>query len=302
LQGIAILLSIISFLIFLLAGNIPLSKEIVLDIRLPEALLSFSTGAILSIGGGVFQGVFRNPLADPYILGVSAGSALGTTLAIMFGIPQEPVALLFSLSTVGLIVAAGYCLRSNVKLLLFGVILNAFLSALILFIYATMPSESLQSAIFFTLGFISPVSITSSLVVFASSILMVILFTPISERLNAISMGDIISYFSGVSPSVERIIYIAIVSTITSIAVSKTGIIGFVGIVVPNMLRLLNIRSFKQIIPLSFYVGGIFLLVSQFIAKTIISPIQLPVGVITAILGSPVFTFILWRYTSIVKN
>ena len=301
-QGIAILLSIISFLIFLLAGNIPLSKEIVLDIRLPEALLSFSTGAILSIGGGVFQGVFRNPLADPYILGVSAGSALGTTLAIMFGIPQEPVALLFSLSTVGLIVVAGYCLRSNVKLLLFGVILNAFLSALILFIYATMPSESLQSAIFFTLGFISPVSITSSLVVFASSILMVILFTPISERLNAISMGDIISYFSGVSPSVERIIYIAIVSTITSIAVSKTGIIGFVGIVVPNMLRLLNIRSFKQIIPLSFYVGGIFLLVSQFVAKTIISPIQLPVGVITAILGSPVFTFILWRYTSIVKN
>ncbi len=301
-QVIAILISLATFALFLIYGKVPLSKEIILDVRLPEALLSFSAGAILSIGGGVFQGIFRNPLADPYILGVSAGSALGATLAIMYRFPPEFLSFSLSIATVGVIAIAGYTLKDNLRLLLFGVMLNAFLSAIILFIYATIPSENLQSAIYFTLGFIPPISLKSSLEMLLISIAMAILFIPVSERLNAVSMGDLVSYFSGISPSVEKLVYITVTSAITSVLVSKTGIIGFVGIVIPNALRLTGIRNFKKIIPLSFLTGGTFLMASQLIARNALSPIQLPVGVITAILGSPIFAIVLWRHSKIVKN
>ncbi len=301
-QAVSVALLLISFAAFLFFGSVPPSKEVILQVRLPEALLSFSVGAILSVGGATFQGIFRNPLADPYILGISASSAFGATVASLLGAPQEPLSALFSLISVGVIVFAGILLKDAVKLLLFGVILNAFFSALILFIYAVASSGTVQGAVFFTLGFIPSLSLKSSFEVLALSVVCLLLLLPFRVRLDALSMGDEISYFSGVSPFRERLIYLSFISVLVSIAVSKTGIIGFAGIVVPNTLRVLGARSFQRIIPLSFYAGGTFLLLSQLLARNVISPVQLPVGVVTAILGSPLFAAVLWRYSSVVKG
>ncbi|MEO2068864.1 MAG: iron ABC transporter permease [Desulfurobacteriaceae bacterium] len=290
------LVTAFSFLFSLFVGLPEVNKTIVFQLRLPELILAFAVGGILSISGGIFQGIFRNPLADPYILGVSAGSAFGATLSAWKGWNVEVGALLGGIISVFLIFLASIFLRENLRIILFGIGLNAFFSALILFFFAIIPFYSIQDALFFSLGYIPSVELTTSLVYLNLAILMLTIFLAISPRIDSLSLGEELSYFSGIS-TFEKVIYIILVSSFVSVFIAKTGIIGFVGIVVPHAVRLLGFRILRELLPFSFILGGSVLVFSQGMAKTILSPVVLPVGVITSLIGVPAFLFIVWRYS-----
>ncbi|WP_163328656.1 FecCD family ABC transporter permease [Desulfurobacterium thermolithotrophum] len=301
-QKIILLLIVISSFAFSLFWNLSaFDKTILIDIRLPELLLAFSVGGLLGMGGGIFQGVFRNPLADPYILGVSAGGALGATISAWQGINIEFGALLGGLLTVFLISIVSFFLMDNLKILLFGVGINAFLSAFILFLFAVIPFYSVQDAFFFTLGYIPSIEIETALRYLLLSLLALLVFLPVAFRLDALSLGDELSFFSGISPNKEKFFYIIVISCFVSLFVAKAGIIGFVGIVVPHAVRFLGFRLYKEVLPLSFILGGSILVFSQGLAKNIFPPVVLPVGVITSIIGVPAFLYIVWRY-SVVRS
>ena len=297
-----VIIIILGSFFFSLFWKLPeFNRTILLDIRLPELLLSFAVGGLLGVGGGIFQGVFRNPLADPYILGVSAGGALGATIGAWKGISIELGALTGGLFTVLLIFIAALFLKENLKILLFGVGINAFFSALILFFFAVIPFYSIQDALFFSLGYIPSLELSEAFGYLLISLLSLLIFLPVAFRLDALTLGDELSYFSGISPEKEKILYIVVISAFISVFVAKTGIIGFVGIVVPHAVRFLGFRIQRKLLPLSFLLGGSILVFSQGLAKNVLSPIVLPVGVITSIIGVPAFLYIIWRF-SIVRG
>lgn len=273
------------------------SKKLVLFLRLPELFLSFGFGGSLAVAGGVFQGALKNPLAEPYTLGTAAGAALGAALSSVFGFPLEGGALFGGLFSVLLIVLAFRLFSDPLSVLLFGVGLTAFFSALILFLYALFPVYTLQEALLFTLGYISPVEVTTAVFLFLISLIFLLFITIRSRALDLISLGDETAFFSGVDPRRERFLLLILSSLPLSLFVAYCGIIGFIGIVVPHAVRFLGYRQGKQLLPLSFAVGGGSLTLSHLIAKVLLYPTVLPAGVVTALLGVPLFLYILWRYT-----
>ncbi|SMP11801.1 iron complex transport system permease protein [Desulfurobacterium pacificum] len=288
-------LLILTIAVFLLFLGWKLNDERVLMwLRLPEALVAFSFGGVLGITGVVYQGVLKNPLASPYILGVSAGAAFGATVAAFFSFPVISGAILGSLVTVFLLVLFSAVYRTSAEILLFGVGINAFLSSLILFLYAVMPSFTVQDALFFTLGFISPQPLKFSALLFLISLLAIFVLLPFGKWVDALSLGEL-GVFSGVRFEREGIILLILSALFVSVFVGTVGIVGFVGIVVPHIGRLLGFRVSNYLMPVSFLVGGVLLLFSQFLARTLVYPTVLPVGAITAVVGVPLFLYVLWR-------
>ncbi len=282
-------------LLLLFWGSPP--REILVKLRLPELLLSFGFGGSLAAAGGVFQGVLRNPLAEPYTLGSAAGAALGASVASVSGFPVEWGALAGGLGAVLLVLLAFKLFSDPLSVLLFGVGLTAFFSALILFLYALFPIYTLQEALLFTLGYITPVSLMLALILFLLSLLFTGFLLKRSMSLDLLSLGDETAFFSGIDPQKERFLLLVLSSVPVSLFVAYCGVIGFVGIVVPHAVRFLGYRTGKLFLPVSFLVGGGALSLSQWLARTILYPTVLPAGVITALLGVPLFLYILWRYT-----
>jgi iron complex transport system permease protein len=275
-------------------------QVIILSLRIPRTLLAGLVGAGLSVSGATFQALLRNPLADPYILGVSSGAAVGAIIAILIGLS------VFSFSTplisfVGAsltVIAVFYFGRQNGKihpntLLLTGVIIGSLLSALIMFFISLSQREELHTIIFWLMGDFSFSSPQAIMVILPYIVLGISFLYVRSRQLNLILSGEEDAVQLGVN--VERLkgLSYLLASLITAASVSVCGLIGFVGLIIPHSVRLIFGTDHRLLIPASALLGASFLIASDTLARTLLAPIELPVGVITAAFGGPFFIYLL---------
>ena len=284
-----------------------IDRQIFFGVRIPRIILAAIVGAALACSGVVLQAILRNPLADPYILGISSGAGLGAIVAILSGIGWSFLggssitvfSFVGAVFTVWLVWWIGrFTGKSQItSLLLAGVVVNAFFSAVIMFLTSIAKSDQLQSTIFWLMGNITEKS--NSVLVTACLLIIfgiLVLFT-ISQKLNVLSFGAEQAKSLGVNIKQTRMIAFAFAALITAIAVSLSGLIGFVGLVVPHGVRLVFGPDHRRLLPLSAIIGGIFMVIADTIARTIVAPAQMPVGIITAITGGPFFLYLLAKYS-----
>lgn len=278
-----------------------LSAQIFWELRLPRTATAFVTGALLGIAGALMQVLLRNPLADPYILGVSGGASVGALLAILagagtlllqsfaFGGALFSTLLVFSL-------AHGQGSWDTTRLLLTGVVLAAGWGAIISLLLAISPGIQLRGMLFWLMGDLSaahtPLAGSFVLVVVATLAFM------LSTSLNLLAGGELRATGLGVETGKLRVIIYVLASLATATAVTQAGNIGFVGLIAPHMLRLAGARDHRTLIPGVILLGGTLLLVADGLSRLVIEPRQLPVGVLTALLGVPLFLFLLYRSRS----
>lgn len=273
------------------------SDVILFAIRLPRVLLAFLIGAGLSVCGVSMQGVFQNPMADPHLLGVSSGAALGAAVGLVF-FAEAAVQTLFAFAGGLLAVFLVHLLAKvngrvqKTRLLLSGVAITALLSSLVSALMLFNKAR-LDRIVHFTMGSFTTAD-------FKGVLLMALIILPVSlimmlfgRRLNAIALGDEEAETLGVSVPFTRFALVALSTFVTAAAVSLTGIIGFVGLVIPHTLRLLIGSDHRMLFPTSFFAGGIFLLLCDTLARTALPPLEIPVGVITAIIGGTFFLLLL---------
>ncbi|MFP3928140.1 MAG: FecCD family ABC transporter permease [Desulfobacteraceae bacterium] len=272
---------------------------ILFHIRLPRILLAAVVGFSLSLGGVVFQAVLRNPLADPFILGVSSGAAFGAVLGIILGLGFSigvPMAAFGgSLMTLGVLMALGTRRmgEESSTVLLTGVIINAFFTAIIMFFIATTADSRLHSMLFWLYGDLGQ-SRYAHLVVSAPLAIAggVVLYT-FSRHLNLITAGEETAMQVGVEVHRTKIACLVTVSLMVGLVVSFSGLIGFVGLLVPHLARMSCGSDHRILIPVAALGGAAFLVAADTLARVLISPGELPVGVITAFLGAPFFIYLL---------
>lgn len=283
----------------------PIHGAIVRDLRLPRALMAFLVGGGLAVTGAVLQALVRNPLADPYLLGLSGGAGLGAVLAIAVGLQGAwaipAAAAVGALAAIVLVyrlaVVAGAVLDTRV-LLLAGVVVSAFASALVGAIMALSPAEQLRNALLWLLGGFDGASWQTLRVFVAYAAVPLFVLYRASRPLDLLSLGEEPARFLGadVEP-LKRTLYVA-ASLLTAAAVAVSGIIGFVGLVVPHAIRLLWGHTHRSLLPAAFLLGGILLVGADAVARTAFAPLTLPVGVVTAVLGVPVFAVLLRRWAT----
>ena len=281
--------------------------EIFVGVRLPRVILAALVGAALACSGVVLQAILRNPLADPYILGISSGAGLGVIIAVLSGVsfsfwggsPIAAFAFTGAIITVWLVWFIGHFTgKSQVTgLLLAGVVINAFFSAVIMFLMSVAKSQELRSTVLWLMGNITEKNF-SELRVSAVCILggIIGLFT-ISHKLNVLTFGEEEAKALGVDTGQSKVVAFGFAAFITAVAVGLSGLIGFVGLIIPHGVRLVFGPDHRQLLPLSAIIGSIFLIIADTIARVIVAPAQLPVGVITAIAGGPFFLILLARYS-----
>jgi iron complex transport system permease protein len=297
---------IFNYFVNIFTGKLSLSSEeelIVFSVRLPRIVFAGIVGASLSLGGVVFQAILRNPLADPYILGISGGSALGAIIGIVVGASSfylgvPLLAFVGALVTVFLvfIVAGGSRgpLLDN-SLLLSGVVVNAFFSAAILFFLSIVNSMELHSITFWLMGDLSRASFREICIAAFCLVLGFVLLYAQARKLNLFVQGEETALHLGVNVERTKQWLLVVTSLIISVAVSLAGIIGFVGIMVPHLMRLVFGSDHRLLLPVSALFGASFLIAADTIARVIFAPAELPVGVITALCGAPYFIFLLKR-------
>ena len=273
-----------------------LTSQILDQIRIPRTLAAFSVGSLLAMSGVAMQVLLRNPLADPYILGVSGGAAVGALSAILLGASSF---LLVSLAFAG---ALGSTLivfgisnplnnKSVTRLLLTGVVVSSGWGAVINLILTISTSNTVQSMLFWLIGDLSQSTVSlGHLVLIALGLVGGI---RIAKSLNVLSRGDLVAVSLGVNVNLLRIILYFSASIFTAVAVTIGGSVGFVGLVTPHILRMLGARDHRILIPASALLGGSIVLIAATLARTILAPQQLPVGIFTAIIGVPCFLFIM---------
>ncbi|MGD0275470.1 MAG: iron chelate uptake ABC transporter family permease subunit [Syntrophales bacterium] len=278
----------------------PIDRTILFSVRLPRILFAGIVGACLSLAGVVFQGLLRNPLADPYILGISGGAAVGAIIGLIIGAGVIPLgvpilafigAALTVLIVFG-IARTGKTLSTN-TLLLAGVMTNAFFSAVILFLMAVSSNADLRSTLFWLMGDLSLAGgreAAATMIFLAAA--FVILYLQ-ARPLNLLVVGEETALQLGVPVERIKIILFCTASFVTAAAVSVCGIIGFVGLMVPHMMRMVFGSDHRLLLPAAALFGASFLAVSDTLARTLLAPAELPVGVVTALLGAPYFVFIL---------
>ncbi len=276
-----------------------IEKIIILQIRLPRTLTSIFAGGGLAVAGAILQAMIKNPLAEPYILGISSGAAFGVVLSIAligsFSFAFTP-ALAFIGST--LVIALVYLLgkRQGIidvnTMLLSGIMVGAFFSALILIII-TLSNEPIKNVLFWLLGNLANVNLKQSLLIsIVVSLFTVLIFTR-SYQLNLIATSDELALQLGIDAEFTKKISYFTASILTAVIVSITGIIGFIGLVIPHICRKLFGVDYRILLPTSFFVGAISLLIADTIARIALYPNELPVGSITAIFGAPFFIYLL---------
>ena len=284
-------------------------ETIVLSLRLPRTLLAGIVGSALALAGAGFQAISRNPLADPYILGVSSGAAFGVVMGVLTGLGAGTGILFLPLfGFVGALVAAVvvYGIASIDgrlpvhTLLLAGVVVSLFFSSAIMLASALMQAEELQGVVFYLMGNLRVVSYPTIGIVLGCLLIGTALIYGQVLALNLLSAGEEAAAQLGVEPEwVKRIIFVAC-SLVTGAAVSASGSIAFVGLMVPHAVRLCLGSDNRLVIPASLFGGAIFLILADIIARTVAAPLELPVGVITAFVGAPFFAYLLRsRYRSV---
>jgi iron complex transport system permease protein len=275
-------------------------RTILLSLRLPRAILAGLVGAGLSVSGATFQALLRNPLADPYLLGVSSGAAVGAIIAILLGLSTFSLGLPLAsfLGALLTILVVFYFGRQDGKihphtLLLAGVITGSFLSALIMFFISVSQREELHTIIFWLMGDFSFSSPRIILIIFPCILLGVVLLYLRSRHLNLILSGEENALQLGVEVEKLKLISYLSASLITAASVSACGLIGFVGLIVPHSVRLIFGPDHRLLIPSAALLGASFLVASDTLARTVLAPVELPVGVITAAFGGPFFIYLL---------
>jgi len=280
-----------------------IEKEILVSIRLPRVIISILMGMALGVSGAVLQGILRNPLADPYILGISSGAALTAAIGIIagftfWGIVTIPLLAFTGAIITGVFVGAMGWKRGGFwpeRLLLAGIGLGFLFSAVLMLIMSISSDEGLRRATLWIFGDLSLTdwSIIPYGFVFITAGLVISLSR--AKALNALILGDELSHSLGFSPRRERFILFISVGLMTAASVSLGGMIGFIGLLVPHIGRFFVGSDNKRLIPFSAVAGGILLCISDLAAKSLLSPTELPAGIITAVIGAPYFLYLLRR-------
>lgn len=276
-------------------------KYILYHIRIPRVLMCVVAGACLSVCGASYQAVFRNPLADPYILGVSSGASLGASLAIVLGLDKliigVPImAFVFALITVFLIMKLSKVgnRTHTTTLILAGVSFN-FLFSAIISIIMFIDREDMHKIYFWTMGSLSGVKYSDVVIVGVFALLGLVVLLLFAKRMNALLLGDMSAQSIGINVEKTRKTILITSTLMTSAVVSYCGVIGFIGLVVPHIVRLIIGADNRKIIPFSLLGGVVFMLSADIIARNIISPNELPIGTITSAIGSPFFIYLLYN-------
>ncbi len=307
-----------SFLLALVAGNVRLDWReawaggagnvhhlILFETRLPRALLASAVGAGLGLAGAALQGLLRNPLAEPHLIGVSGGAALGAVAAVVvsggrvFGSPELlPVA-----AALGALISVAVLYRLSLVhgrlqphvLLLAGVVYNAFAGALILCVNALVDFYQAHGLLSWLMGSVAAYGYRTVAVVNVYTVVAAVWLFRFARPLNVLSLGETSARQLGVAVHRVRTAVFLGASLLVGVVVAVSGMIGFVGLIVPHTLRLLFGADYRLLLPSSFVGGAIFLLVADTLARTLFAPVELPVGVVTALSGAPFFVYLLRR-------
>jgi len=275
-------------------------RAIILSLRVPRALLAGLVGAGLSVSGAIFQALLRNPLADPYILGVSSGAAVGAIVAILMGLSTLSIGLPLA-SFIGALLTIAIVFhfsRQDGKihpntLLLAGVIIGSSLSALIMFFISISQKEELHTIVFWLMGDFSFSNPQAILMIFPYIFFGFIFLYLRARQLNLILSGEESALQMGVDVERLKLLSYLLASLITAASVSVCGLIGFVGLIVPHSVRLIFGPDHRLLLPSAALIGASFLIASDTFARTLLAPTELPVGVITAAFGGPFFLYLL---------
>lgn len=280
----------------------PIKKDILLQLRLPRVVLAGAVGASLAVAGAVFQGLFRNPMADSHVIGISSGAALGAVAAMLIGLPAAwggigaiPVfafaggaatlILVYQMARVGKEVPV-------MPLLLAGIALSAFLSALVSLL-TYFADEQLHQVVFWIMGGLGGATWLKVKIMLPYALLGFGSVYFFHRDLNALLFGEETARHLGIDTEKIKKVLLAGSSLLVAAAVSTSGIIGFVGLVVPHFIRLLIGPDHRHLLPASALLGAVLLIVTDTLGRTVIAPRELPVGIITALLGAPLFVYLL---------
>lgn len=280
-------------------------EAIILRVRLPRVLCVALTGASLSLCGAAMQGLLRNPLADGSTLGVSSGASLGAVLAIVLGMqfPGLPfagtmvMAMLFAFGSLALILTLAYALDRSLAtgtIILIGVVFSMFVSSL-MNLLITFAGEKIKSITFWTLGSLSGSTYVNALTLFLALTVCGGVLLALGGALNAFALGEEQAQHLGVSVRRVKLTVMAAVSVLLGVCVSIGGTIGFVGLVIPHMVRLVLGPDHRRLLPASMLAGAVFLLLADLVGRTLLSPIELPIGVVTSLVGAVAFLVIFYR-------
>jgi iron complex transport system permease protein len=285
--------------IFTSLGNTQgLHHGLIFELRLPRALAAFVCGGMLGLAGLLMQALLRNPLADPYILGVSGGAASGALLAILTGLGTllvQTAAFSGALLSIMLVfvLSHGHSSWTSNRLLLTGVVLAAGWNALISFLLVISPNQQIHGMLFWLMGDLSYAQLGGWEIIFLA--LITLLSFIFARPLNLVSRGELQATALGVNTRQLRLILFFTASLLTAVAISLAGSIGFIGLMAPHMLRLVLGSDHRYLVPAVVLLGGSLLILADTFARTVLAPTQLPVGILTAILGVPTFLYLLYR-------
>jgi iron complex transport system permease protein len=273
--------------------------SIVWRIRFPRVLLATVVGATLSLGGLVFQALLRNPLAEPFILGISGGSAIGAIIGILLGLSRFPgvslTSFLGSLGTLALILfmSTGRSILRKDALLLSGVMVNAFCSAIIMFLVSITQDARLHNIIFWLMGDLSAADLPQVVMLGAILIPCFVLIFVFSHVMNLLMMGRDMALTMGINIKAVTISLLMVASFMVSATVSFSGLVGFVGLVIPHLLRLVLGPDHRFLVPACLFGGAAYLVLCDLLARTLPQQGEIPAGVITALIGAPLFIILL---------
>jgi iron complex transport system permease protein len=276
-------------------------QSILFDIRMPRIFLGACVGAALAVAGAGLQSLLRNPLAEPYLLGVSNGAALGTMLAFVFFESYAFSRPIFAFAGAGLATFTVYRMAQsragmNVeRLVLSGVIVTTFLSSIIVMLTSLLDATKLRSFTFWLLGDLSQATKNGFYLTLVVGIIGTLVMTSQARALNLMMIGERDAFDFGVEIGRVRLIVFATASALVGTAVASSGSVGYVGLIVPHMIRLAVGSDNRLVIPFSALSGAIFVVLADTIARTAIAPRELPVGAITALVGCPLFIYLLRR-------
>lgn len=283
----------------------PLQLKIVLDLRLPRIVVALLMGGSLGVAGAILQGVFRNPLADPYVLGTSSGAALAAAFGLLAtqgtGVWLVPLlALTGALVTSAVVVSLGrdaWGVRTE-RLLLAGVGIGFFLSAILMLVMSLAQADGVKRALLWMAGDLAGAD--WSVVPMASLLMLIGFVLALSRRrgLNALALGDEVAFGLGLEPGRERTLLVLAASLLTAASVALGGIVGFVGLMVPHAVRALVGADARRVLPLSAIGGGMLLCLADTVGRSVLPPVEIPAGVVTALIGAPWFLIMLRRATN----
>ena len=279
----------------------PEQEAVLLHIRLPRTIVGLLVGAGLGISGAVLQGIFSNPLADPGIIGVSSGASVGAVLAIGIGISASSVLLLPAFAFVGAMLAVGLTVSLSMRhgripvmtLLLSGVVVGMFLAACTAAILTVVNEQKMQQYLFWTIGGldyrrwdhvllgIAPIGIGASVMLL------------LARHLNLLAFGDVEALTAGMSVTPFRLLFLVLAALTTATGVCISGNIGFVGLVVPHMMRLIVGPDHRRLLPASLLAGAVFLVLCDSVGRILITGMEIRVGIMTAFIGTPYFLYLL---------